>query len=269
MLERKELGTWDRPTGHVPGAPINESPVDSKWRSFLDARKQKRTAARERNAGEIRGRSIRRVEARTYELTQERFDRLLAFLDADRERAGSKYETIHRGLVRFFAGRGCRTPADQADETINVVATKIPDGVRVQGGNPSRYFYGVARLILKQHWRRPESRLESLDHLRLLDHPLQEGFVSVEHGLLIQEAEQELAQLERCLDELAPESRLLILKYYERQGLTKTASRRVLAESLGIGLSTLRVRSHRIRGLLRDRLNGVGREPPVKISRRI
>ena len=57
-------------------------------------------------------------------LTKEAFERLLDSLDANRERAGEKYENVRRKLIEFFEARGSNSPADRADQTINRVARR-------------------------------------------------------------------------------------------------------------------------------------------------
>ena len=46
---------------------------------------------------------------RGWDLNQEAFDELLAWLNPDRERAGRKYEDIRQRLIRIFMHRGCLT----------------------------------------------------------------------------------------------------------------------------------------------------------------
>src|SRR5918912_468429 len=87
-------------------------------------------------------------------LTQEAFDRLLAWLDPDQARAGQKYEEIRRSLVKFFEFRGCLTPDEQADETIDRVARRISEGVEVLTDNQFLYFYGVALRVLQEYQRK-------------------------------------------------------------------------------------------------------------------
>ncbi len=48
-------------------------------------------------------------------LTSETFAALLFSLDADRERAGEKYEDLRRTLIRFFEWRGAPFPEEHAD----------------------------------------------------------------------------------------------------------------------------------------------------------
>src|SRR5436853_4464997 len=80
-------------------------------------------------------------------LTQDAFDRLLDWLDADRNRAGIRYEEIRHRLIRVFIGRGCMAAEDLADETINRVAARIDDVVRDYDGDPASYFYGVCQNV--------------------------------------------------------------------------------------------------------------------------
>src|SRR5437016_12714077 len=84
-------------------------------------------------------------------LTKEAFELLLDSLDANRERAGAKYENLRRKLIEFFEARGSYSPADHADETINRVARRIAEGEDIE--SLERYSYGVARLLLKETLR--------------------------------------------------------------------------------------------------------------------
>src|ERR687883_865457 len=69
-------------------------------------------------------------------LTQESFDRLLAWLDPDREQAGKKYEEVRSRLVRGFSSHGCPVPEDLADEAINRVAKLLPEIEKTYVGEP-------------------------------------------------------------------------------------------------------------------------------------
>ncbi|MEJ7712917.1 MAG: hypothetical protein WKF84_24510 [Pyrinomonadaceae bacterium] len=72
--------------------------------------------------------------------------KLLNGLDADRERAGDKYEELRRILIRFFEWRGAPFPEEQADETFNRVARRLDEGVKIK--NIGGYCYEVARLVV-------------------------------------------------------------------------------------------------------------------------
>jgi DNA-directed RNA polymerase specialized sigma24 family protein len=93
------------------------------------------------------------------ELTQEMFERLLAWLDKDRDRAGLRYEEIRFQLIKIFVSHECPDSEGLADETINRVARKIKDIADTYTGNPASYFYGVARIVYLEYLRRKPAPL--------------------------------------------------------------------------------------------------------------
>ena len=56
-------------------------------------------------------------------------------------------EAIRRRLIRLFASRGSNNPEELADETIDRVASKSPQLIDKYAGDPSAYFYGVAKYV--------------------------------------------------------------------------------------------------------------------------
>ena len=80
-------------------------------------------------------------------LTQDAFDTLLSWLDSDRDRAGTKYETIRLRLIKSFTCRGCWEAEELADETINRVVSRVPELAGEYRGDPALYFYGVSQRI--------------------------------------------------------------------------------------------------------------------------
>ncbi|HEX4946430.1 MAG TPA: hypothetical protein VFZ34_07205, partial [Blastocatellia bacterium] len=74
-------------------------------------------------------------EPQTYKkdwvMTPEAFDLMLMQLDADREQAGEKYELIRQKLTKFFQWRGCPSPEDYTDRTIDRVALRLWEGAEV------------------------------------------------------------------------------------------------------------------------------------------
>jgi RNA polymerase sigma factor (sigma-70 family) len=191
------------------------------------------------------------------ELTQVAFDKLLAFLDPDRDSAGRKYEIIRRKLVKFFECRGCPIPDDLADETINHVARKIDQGQQITGDEPARYFYGVARYIIRGHWRRSARSSESTECLPQYYHPREDPAETAQRRTEEHMSCKRLEELERCLRELTEDNRELIIKYYEYEQGGKKESRILLARRLGIQSNALRLRVHRIRLKLKQDLNGL------------
>jgi DNA-directed RNA polymerase specialized sigma24 family protein len=175
--------------------------------------------------------------SKSWDLTEDSFNRLLAILDVDRERAGAIYEMIHRKLVRFFEWRKCSAPQELADETINRVARKLCEGHEI-GGDPGSYFFGVARFVLKEHWKQqPPSRIdpETPTAARNETHD-----------------ERCQACLDQCLALLPAQARDLILRFYYFEGRAKIQNRQKLATELRVPMNALRIRVHRIRAKLED-----------------
>lgn len=169
---------------------------------------------------------------RNRDLSQESFDLLLRFLDSDREAAGRRYEEIRIKLVKVFTCRGCLTPEDLADETMNRVSRKVGGIIESYVGDRRLYFYGVARNVFLESVRKQP-------HVPPMPEP-----TSTEQ----KEAEQEC--LDQCMQKLTPTNRKLILEYYTSDKRQKIERRKQLAERLGIAPNALRIRAHRIRGSL-------------------
>lgn len=177
-------------------------------------------------------------------LTQAAFDQLLSRLDADRERAGVRYEVVRSKLVKFFEWRGCASPDALADETLNRVARKIDGGEVIH--NLNSYFYGVARMLFMETLKEREKEQQALDRL-----PTQ-----APTGEDCGETDSQLECFERCLGSLPADSRELITEYYQEEKGAKIDRRRVLAGKLGIPLNALRIRAHRIRARLEQCVDG-------------
>jgi DNA-directed RNA polymerase specialized sigma24 family protein len=165
-------------------------------------------------------------------LDQESFERMLAWLDPDRERAGHRYEAVRTRLLRIFVSRGCACPEDLADETINRVCDRILELADTYTGDPTLYFYGVATKVHLEYLRKT-ARIAVL--------PPREP-----------EEDREAAHqcLERCITKLPAETRQVVLDYYREEGQAKIDLRRAIAERSGVGLNALRIRMHRTRSEL-------------------
>src|SRR3954451_21899367 len=96
-----------------------------------------------------------------WSLTQTAFDSLLARLDSNRDVAADRYLRMRRDLVRLFEWRGCCTPEDYADETINRCARKIDQGEEIR--DVPTYSIGVARMLLREMCRCRSRQARSLD----------------------------------------------------------------------------------------------------------
>lgn len=161
----------------------------------------------------------------------EQFQKFLAWLDPDPERAGLKYETIRRRLIKIFTNRGSHIPEDLADETITRVAQTVK--TETYQGDPAPYFYGVAKKIFSEHIRKANRRWPD-------PRPM------ASHG----HSEPQLKCLDECLETLDPESRELILNYFRGKKQAKIKSRKQMGEDLGIKAGALRARIFRLRAKL-------------------
>ncbi|MGQ0703556.1 MAG: hypothetical protein ACT4PM_10535 [Gemmatimonadales bacterium] len=180
-------------------------------------------------------------------LTREAFEKLLDYLDGDRRRAAGKYETMRRKLVTFFRWRDCPACEELADRTIDRVARRIAEGADLYGKDPYVYFHGVALNVLREHWRSPEQKIRALDDrspaqaMASAPRPETEGMDELE-------TESRLECLDRCLGELSPESRTLLIQYHQKERRAKIDARREIAQKLSIPLNALRIRMYRLRG---------------------
>src|SRR5262245_23150994 len=171
-----------------------------------------------------------------WSLTQTAFDRLLACLDSDRDIAADRYLRMRRDLVRLFEWRGCSTPDEYADETINRCARKIAEGEEIR--DLTTYSIGVARMLLREMGR------ERFRQARSLVETPEPSSACPETG---SDLEDRVEALRRSLDGLSCDDRYLILNYYEGDRSERIKTRKMLSELFGIGASTLRMRALRIR----------------------
>lgn len=174
-------------------------------------------------------------------LTSEAFSKLLARLDADRERAGERYEDLRRTLIKFFEWRGAPFPEEHADETFNRVARRMDEGVEIK--NVGGYCYEVARLVCLEVRRGGDGRREPLEANTQSASGADDREAAVERERL-------LDCLERCLSRLPEESRALIVEYYRDERRDRIERRKSLAEALGLRREALANRAQRLRDKL-------------------
>jgi DNA-directed RNA polymerase specialized sigma24 family protein len=163
--------------------------------------------------------------------TKEAFDRLLAWLDPDREKAAEKYQKIRSQLVKIFSCHGCVDPDALADEIMDRVTSKIDWLEENYVGEPTPYFCGVARNVLREYWRTKvpppiPPREEKEDN---------------------EEEDRKYHCLDKCMTELPEPGQSLVLAYYEEEGHSKIVRRKELADELGITLQALRLRVFHLR----------------------
>jgi RNA polymerase sigma factor (sigma-70 family) len=180
-------------------------------------------------------------------MTQDEFDRLLAWLNVDPEQAGTRYEEIRQSLIKIFTWRGCADAEDLADEVFNRVAARLHKMGGDYVGDPAHYCYGVARKMFHECRRRTKAQA-SLDDAS--------GLIAAAPDAAPDKTELEHECLERCVKILDEESRALVIAYYALEKRDKIEARQALARQFGISINNLRVRLYRIRALLEKCIRG-------------
>lgn len=166
--------------------------------------------------------------------TQEAFDKLLGWLNPDRDKAGERYNQIQLRLIRIFACQGCCEPEDLADKALDVVIRRIDWLVANYQGDPALYFYGVARKIFLEYQRKP-----------IIDPPPPPEPEP-------DEITRAWECLETCLDQLRADDRTLVLRYHQEQKGAKIRLRKRIADELGLSRNALRIKMCHLRSQLRQ-----------------
>ena len=186
-------------------------------------------------------------------ITHLAFRRLLAWLDDGVESNGERYLEMRRRLVAYFDRRN-RPGADElADETFNRIASTLEKTGLIATRPPARYCYVVAKFVLLEDIRR-QNRHIPLDETWNAD--LARGAVRTGPDEVVIVREQRLDCLDRCLEELKPEQRDLIVEYYADVRRQKIERRRALAARLGVTMNGLGIRAWRIRESLMTCVEG-------------
>jgi DNA-directed RNA polymerase specialized sigma24 family protein len=176
-------------------------------------------------------------------MTPENFEEMLLWLDPDpdgtgvpdRERGAEKYEKISRRIVKIYRNRGSHRAEEIADEAMSRVCAKVAKLRLTYEGDPALYFYAVAKRVWLE-FMGGEGRTPP--PLPPKDDP--------------EMVERRHACLDQCLETLKPESRELILCFYEGEKRVKIDNRKRIAARLGIDSKALSLRAMRIRRELLD-----------------
>jgi len=179
--------------------------------------------------------------ARDPAIPPESFDEILAWLNPDRDVAGTIYVQLRQDLTKIFTWNRCPDPDGLTDEVFDRVAKKVHEVRKTYVGDPKLYFYGVARNLIKEIPKKIKTQI-SLQGTEPASDPRRE-------------AEQEAAHMREdclrlCLQKLSKEKRELIVAYYARDKQAKIDHRIEMAQRLGISVETLRVKAFRIRATL-------------------
>lgn len=184
-------------------------------------------------------------------VTPAAFNRMLQQLDADRERAGEKYELVRQKLMNFFRWRNCQYPEEYVDQTIDRVARKLEEGAEITARDPYLYFHGIAINVLREHWKKVEKHeVKAIEDLGPSQSPAEDPMERNREASEREDKELRLECLEGCVGKLPQPQLELVTQYHQDEGGAKIAKRNELAKQLNIPLNALRIRVFRIRGEL-------------------
>lgn len=169
---------------------------------------------------------------RNREINPEAFEKMLLWLDEDRDIAGRKYEAIRLRLIKIFDYRQCSNSEELSDKVFDRVIKKFDENAVTDASNPALYFYRVANNIYRENQRKPLA-VEIPDEI-----PVE----TEEAGF-----DPYYECLKKCLENLSAGHRKLIVNYYEEEKREKVNYHRQLAKSFGVKLNILHLRAYRIR----------------------
>lgn len=159
------------------------------------------------------------------EITPKEFTDFLSWLNPDPEQAGEEYERLRFRLCTFFGLRQCTFADDLADETINRVIVKA-SSEKIE--NKLAYCYGVARNVYREWLRAQRPQLDINDVTIATTAPEEPSFSS--------------ECLDKCLEELPPETRTLLLTYFSDVKIAKIKLHQRISKSLQTSQTALRMR---------------------------
>jgi len=178
-----------------------------------------------------------RTRSTDWTLDEASFNRLLEWLNPDRDRAGDCYEDIRSRLITMFTYRGRQDAEDLADETINRVTRRLPEKEYEYIKTPLPIFFGFAKRVLQEHFK---------------PHPFPTIPV-IDPSADAKDAEDRDKCWRECLDELPIQQRQMMLEYHrEEKSQVRVLIRRELARRLGMTIGALRIRVSRIQDDLEE-----------------
>jgi len=169
--------------------------------------------------------------------TSQSFEKLLAAFDSDRDKAGKLYENVRVRLARYFERSGISDVDRYVDITLDRVMRRLDEGEPV--ANIMAFIYAVASYVRMEAWNEQKQWREA--EVEIKKHTAQKQ--REEPG---GESPRQLC-LDKCLNDLPIETRILILNYYSAERNARIRLRRQMAKGLGIEMNALRIRAHRIR----------------------
>lgn len=166
------------------------------------------------------------------EINPAAFEKMLLWLDEDRDIAGRKFEAIRMRLIKIFDFRQCLNSEELADKVFDRVLQKISEIETNDGSHPAAYFIKVANYIYLENLRKP------------LAVELSENIPQPEEN---DDFQTHYECLKKCLKTLPEEKRKFIVSYYEGEKQAKINLHKKLAANLGIELKLMHSKAYRTR----------------------
>lgn len=185
-------------------------------------------------------------------LTPENFEKLLLFLDSDRERAGELYDFLWSKAREYFSARACTCAEDLADEVMSRLAKKIAEGEEII--DVLRYCYGLARWVWKEFLRSPDSKPVPIEDLSIIQvAPIDPVIKKEESGCYL-----------HCMNQLSDKERKMMVEYHDGDGEVLHKVREKMARRMGITVVALRIRITRIKRKLESCYSDCKKNGPPK-----
>src|SRR5262249_16938487 len=89
----------------------------------------------------------------------ESFEKILAWLNSDREVAATMYVQLRHDLAKIFTFRGCADPEGLTDEVLDRVAKKVEQVRPTYIGDPRLYFCAVANNLVKEELKKARTHV--------------------------------------------------------------------------------------------------------------
>jgi DNA-directed RNA polymerase specialized sigma24 family protein len=172
-------------------------------------------------------------------LTAAGFGVLLQALGGQSEPAGVRYERLRTNLIFFFSRKLLSFPEDLADEVLDRLAKRLCDGVAMV--SIEAFALGIARYVAQEH-------TGSKDRMVTADPSFWNNIPA--HSTTSSD-EEEMRQLEACLNRLPAGEAVLLRRYYLSSAGSQIKARAALASELGISATALRQRVFLARQSLR------------------
>jgi DNA-directed RNA polymerase specialized sigma24 family protein len=168
--------------------------------------------------------------------TSEEFEKLLGWIDPDREAAGHKFQLILSRITRSFISRGCIDAETLTDEVSNRVAVRIEKVIQTYP-DPLHCLLGFIDNVHREYLR--EQREQAYAQAPPPPRPAE-----------VLESEDEC--LTECMGTLPAKERDLFSRYFAVDKAIKIQVRTALAEELNLTPNALRIKAHRLRKRLLD-----------------